>query len=157
MKHDALVTLFASFTGSLIEISLCYLWSTGKIASDFDFNENFWFNIFCGATVTFWRIPHFHVLHRGMHPWRTTNFPDIGKDWLSQNFLNHKLCVTYIPIKVALSKSSRFAPQKLQSDCFQRNQYASSRVNFVLLCSLCSLSVVRSSSISFRSGSLQLP
>ena len=97
MKHDALVTLFASFTGSLVEISLCYLWSTGKIASDFDFNQNFWFNIFCGATVTFWRIPHFHVLHRGMHPWRTTSFPDVGKEGLSEKpFWLPKLGITHL-------------------------------------------------------------
>ena len=25
------------------------------------------------------RIPHFHLMHRAMHPWRTTTVPNIGK------------------------------------------------------------------------------
>ena len=91
MRHDALVTTFASFTGSLIEIALCYCWANGLIAYDADFEGSFWFTLFCGATVTFWRVPHFHLIHRGMHPWRTTSFPDIGK-WLYRKVhsLHHK-------------------------------------------------------------------
>ena len=26
-----------------------------------------------------YRIPHFHLIHRAMHPWKTTAVPDIGK------------------------------------------------------------------------------
>ena len=25
------------------------------------------------------RIPHFHAMHRAMHPWKTTSIPDLGK------------------------------------------------------------------------------
>ena len=27
----------------------------------------------------FWLWAHFHFIHRAMHPWRTTNFPDVGQ------------------------------------------------------------------------------
>lgn len=91
MRHDAAVTLFASFTGSLVEIVLCHLWASGQIAFDNDFPGNFWPTFALGMTVTFWRIPHFHAIHRGMHPWRTTTIPDVGK-WLYRKVhaLHHK-------------------------------------------------------------------
>jgi len=79
IKHDAAVTMFASFTGACVEILLCHLWATGVISYDGDFYGNIRFNLFCAATVTFWRIPHFHAMHRGMHPWRTKTVPDVGK------------------------------------------------------------------------------
>jgi len=91
MRHDAAVTLFASFTGSLVEIALCHLWASGKVSFDNDFTGNFWQTFALGMSVTFWRIPHFHALHRGMHPWRTTTIPDVGK-WLYRKVhsLHHK-------------------------------------------------------------------
>merc|ERR1712179_411907 len=37
------------------------------------------------------RIPHFHLIHRAMHPWKTTSFPDIGKFLYRQvHSLHHK-------------------------------------------------------------------
>ena len=30
-------------------------------------------------TITHWRVPHFHLMHRAIHPWRTTTVPDLGK------------------------------------------------------------------------------
>ena len=29
--------------------------------------------------LTLSRIPHFHAMHRAMHPWKTTSIPDLGK------------------------------------------------------------------------------
>ena len=30
-------------------------------------------------TITHWRVPHFWVIHRSMHPWRVEGIPDVGK------------------------------------------------------------------------------
>ena len=79
MKHDAGMTLLSSLIGSLMEIALCHLWSNGMIKFDPYFKENFWFHLFCGATVSFWRKLHFYAIHRLMHPWRTESIPDLGK------------------------------------------------------------------------------
>jgi len=91
IKHDAAVTMFASFTGACVEIGLCHAWATGMINYDADFRGNFLNNFILGSLVTFWRIPHFHIMHRGMHPWRTTSIPDVGK-FLYRNVhaLHHK-------------------------------------------------------------------
>lgn len=91
IKHDAAVTMFASFTGACVEIFLCHAWATGTIKYENDFFGNFYKNLILAGLVTFWRIPHFHILHRGMHPWRTTSIPDIGK-WLYKKVhaLHHK-------------------------------------------------------------------
>jgi sterol desaturase/sphingolipid hydroxylase (fatty acid hydroxylase superfamily) len=36
-------------------------------------------NVIMALTITHWRIPHFWLVHRFMHPWRTEYFPDVGK------------------------------------------------------------------------------
>ena len=67
MKHDAFVTTTASVCAAAIEIGLCHLWATGKAP----FNPTFtWSTILWGVTITHWRIPHFWVVHRMMHPWK---------------------------------------------------------------------------------------
>ena len=70
--------MFASFTGACVEIGLCHAWATGMINYEADFHGNFLNNFILGSLVTFWRIPHFHIMHRGMHPWRTTSIPGTG-------------------------------------------------------------------------------
>ena len=70
--------MFASFTGACVEIGLCHAWATGMINYQEDFRGNFLNNLILGSLVTFWRIPHFHIMHRGMHPWRTTSIPGTG-------------------------------------------------------------------------------
>ena len=37
----------------------------------------------------FSRIPHFHAMHRAMHPWKTTSIPDLGK-FLYRQALKHQ-------------------------------------------------------------------
>jgi len=36
-------------------------------------------SIFICLMVVPWRVPHFHIIHRLMHPWRWNGIPDIGK------------------------------------------------------------------------------
>lgn len=81
IKHDVVVTLFASCCGSGIEILMCYGWANNVswLQHDRNFNPLATKNILIGGSVTFWRIAHFHILHRSMHPWRTTVIPDVGK------------------------------------------------------------------------------
>ena len=71
IKHDALVTLTASCCAAGIEILLCYGWAHDTPWLRFDTNFDLWApkNILIGSLVTFWRIWHFHILHRSMHPW----------------------------------------------------------------------------------------
>ena len=77
-KTQTNVTMFASFTGACVEIGLCHAWATGMISYQEDFRGNFLNNLILGSLVTFWRIPHFHIMHRGMHLKRTTSIPDTG-------------------------------------------------------------------------------
>jgi len=48
-------------------------------------------NMVAILTITHWRIPHFYVIHRAMHPWMTTSVPDVGR-WLYKHVhgLHHK-------------------------------------------------------------------
>ena len=71
--HDASYTLFASFLASVIEIWLCHAWSMGWISYESD--GNIMKNLLIGSFVFLWRAPHFHLIHRIIHPWRTTWFP----------------------------------------------------------------------------------
>ena len=118
MHHDAAVTLVASLTGSLIEIVLCHFWASGQIVFDDNFRANFWPTFALGMTVAFWRMPHFHVIHRGMHPWRTTTIPDLGK-WLYRTIhsLHHKSVnptafsgTSMHPVESTLYYSAAFIP-----------------------------------------------
>jgi sterol desaturase/sphingolipid hydroxylase (fatty acid hydroxylase superfamily) len=36
-------------------------------------------SLLLAITITHWRIPHFWMIHRAMHPWKTDSFPDIGE------------------------------------------------------------------------------
>ena len=71
--HDASYTLFASFLASVIEIWLCHAWSMGWISYESD--TNILKNVLIGSFVFLWRAPHFHLIHRLIHPWRTVYFP----------------------------------------------------------------------------------
>ena len=71
--HDASYTLFASFLASIIEIWLCHAWSMGWISYESD--DNILKNVIIGSFVFLWRAPHFHFVHRLIHPWRTERFP----------------------------------------------------------------------------------
>lgn len=81
IKHDALVTTSASVCGTILEIMLCHYWATGalpmqRLLSDSPLVNFVWF-----ITVTHWRIPHFWLIHRAMHPWKhgIEGLPDPGR------------------------------------------------------------------------------
>ena len=44
--------------------------------------------------LTLSRIPHFHAMHRAMHPWKTTSIPDLGK-FLYRQVLNDRSILQY--------------------------------------------------------------
>eukprot|EP00933_Yihiella_yeosuensis_P071270 TRINITY_DN79473_c0_g1_i1.p1 TRINITY_DN79473_c0_g1~~TRINITY_DN79473_c0_g1_i1.p1 ORF type:complete len:398 (+),score=46.64 TRINITY_DN79473_c0_g1_i1:111-1304(+) len=80
IAHDAFMTTIASLTGAAIEIMCCHYWSTGVFPMlSRDVTAHPVRNLLFAVTITHWRIPHFWLIHRSMHPWRTTRFPDIGK------------------------------------------------------------------------------
>jgi len=79
IKHDAFWTTTASVFGSLIEIGLCHSWAIGKFPMQTSLSEAPILNTILAFTVTHYRIPHFHAIHRMMHPWKTSAIPDFGK------------------------------------------------------------------------------
>ena len=79
-RHDALWTTSASFMAAVIEILLCRGWATGAIAFQRDMRETPMYNVLWAILITHWRVPHFWVIHRAMHPWKLGGtFPDVGK------------------------------------------------------------------------------
>jgi len=91
MKHDATFTTLASVCGSLIEVVLCHLWARGVLPTPSPLSEAPLTNLALALLVTHYRIPHFHLMHRAMHPWRTKSVPDIGKILYRQvHSLHHK-------------------------------------------------------------------
>jgi len=76
-KHDAFWTTQASCCATAVECFICHLYANGdnpKLLSSHP-----WFNFLAAITITHWRIPQFYFIHRGMHPWKNTWGPDIGK------------------------------------------------------------------------------
>jgi sterol desaturase/sphingolipid hydroxylase (fatty acid hydroxylase superfamily) len=92
MLHDMIWTLSSSFWASVLECVALNFWATGVLPyySDFWGNRKL-YNILSVALVTFWRISHFHLIHRAMHPWRTRIIPDIGRIFYKHvHALHHK-------------------------------------------------------------------
>ena len=79
LKHDACWTTVSSICAALLEIGLCHGWATGALPMERSLATSPWWNAVAVLTITHWRIPHFYVIHRGMHPWKCTGFPDVGK------------------------------------------------------------------------------
>ena len=77
MKHDAFWTTMATLCASGIEIALCHLWATGRLSMSHDLWSPT--TLLWAITITHWRVPHFWVIHRSMHPWRVEGIPDVGK------------------------------------------------------------------------------
>jgi len=92
IKHDAFWSTSASISAGVIEIILCHLWATGKVPMQHSLSENpMWLNVVLVLTITHYRIPHFYVMHRAMHPWKTKTIPDLGKVLYKQvHSLHHK-------------------------------------------------------------------
>jgi len=90
IKHDALVTTSASVAAAGIEIYLCNLWAMGRLPLP-NLSDAPLMNLMMALLLTHYRIPHFHLIHRAMHPWKTTSIPDIGKFLYRQvHSLHHK-------------------------------------------------------------------
>eukprot|EP00940_MAST-03C_sp_MAST-3C-sp2_P001967 g1967.t1 len=77
IKHDAFWTTTASICAGIIEIILCHGWARGALSMRRDFMNTSTF--LWAITITHWRIPHFWLIHRSMHPWKISGFPDVGK------------------------------------------------------------------------------
>eukprot|EP00051_Salpingoeca_urceolata_P026491 m.477535 g.477535 ORF g.477535 m.477535 type:complete len:389 (-) comp20856_c0_seq1:247-1413(-) len=91
LKHDAFWTTLASVIAALLEIVLCHFWATGTFPMYKTLSEAPLYHALWAVTITHWRIPHFYLIHRGMHPWKTDTIPDVGK-WLYKHVhsLHHK-------------------------------------------------------------------
>merc|ERR1719320_1757188 len=79
---------------------LCHLWATGKLTLTTSLSSAPYLNLVMALLLTHYRIPHFHLIHRAMHPWKTTTFPDIGK------FLYRQEC----PVESTLYYSAALIP-----------------------------------------------
>ena len=75
--HDSFMTTTASVCGTFIEVILCHLYATGDYPRHLADQQAK--HVILALTITHWRIPHFYLIHRGMHPWRTKYFPDVGR------------------------------------------------------------------------------
>merc|ERR1711936_1196283 len=90
-KHDAFYTPLASCFAAVIEIFLCHYWATGALPMQRSLASAPILHTILALTITHWRIPHFHAMHRAMHPWKTSSIPDIGKFLYRQvHALHHK-------------------------------------------------------------------
>jgi len=91
IKHDAMVTTLASVCGTGIEVVLCHLWASGTVPMQRLLSDTHLINLLWCLTITHWRIPHFYLIHRGMHPWKISGVPDVGR-FLYRQFhsLHHK-------------------------------------------------------------------
>lgn len=79
IARDCAVATQSVFCAAAIEIVLCRLWATGILRSDQSLFDRPLLNAFLVLTTTHWRIPHFWLVHRAMHPWKTKTLPDLGK------------------------------------------------------------------------------
>jgi len=121
IKHDALVTTSASCCGAAVEILLCHLWAVNKLPAFQPLSEAPVMNLMFALLVTHYRIPHFHAMHRAMHPWKTTSIPDLGKFLYRQvHALHHKSYnptafsgTNMHPVEATLYYSAAFIPVAL--------------------------------------------
>lgn len=79
LRHDAFWTTVSSICAAALEIGYCYGCATGALPMERSLGTSPWWNVAAVLTMTHWRIPHFYLIHRGMHPWKCTRFPDVGK------------------------------------------------------------------------------
>lgn len=80
LVHDAGMTTCASLTAAAVEILCCHLWCIGVFPRfNVQLMANPLWNLTWALTITHWRVPHFWLIHRGMHPWKTNSIPDVGR------------------------------------------------------------------------------
>ena len=77
-KHDSFMTTIATFCGTAVEAFICHLYANSS-RFPATIAENPYLTFLLAITTTHWRIPQFYMIHRGMHPWKTKYFPDVGK------------------------------------------------------------------------------
>ena len=95
-KHDAFVTTIASIIAGLVEVLLCYLWSNNYLSYTKNIMDAPVTNILLAMNITYARVPHFHLIHRMIHPWKTNIIPDFGKILYKYvHYLHHR---SYNPI-----------------------------------------------------------
>ena len=76
---------------ALIECLLCHLWATNSLPHQSDWWETPYINLFLGGSMLLWRGPHFYAIHRALHPWRISWFPDVGQFLYKRvHYLHHK-------------------------------------------------------------------
>jgi sterol desaturase/sphingolipid hydroxylase (fatty acid hydroxylase superfamily) len=75
LKHDAFMSTMASICGSGVEIWLCHAYASGQFPMQRTIAENPYYTLLWAITITHWRIPHFWLLHRSMHPWKKSWIP----------------------------------------------------------------------------------
>ena len=77
--HDSFFTTLASLITTLLEVVLCHLYSTGYLSFT-PLSEAPLLHFLLAVTTTHWRMPHFHLIHRLIHPWRLPPpLPDPGR------------------------------------------------------------------------------
>ena len=79
LVHDALMTTSASLTAAAIEVFCCHMWASGAFPFDRRLSDRPLVSAVAALTMTHWRIPHFWLIHRAMHPWRISWLPDVGR------------------------------------------------------------------------------
>ena len=95
IKHDMFWTFIGTMMGSLVEILYLYALANELVPSVVEmnlFHPNYIYtNAIWILFISHWRLAHFYVIHRLMHPWKTKSIPDIGK-WLYKHVhsLHHK-------------------------------------------------------------------
>ena len=88
--HDAAMTLSASCIAGLLEICLCHLWAAGQLSLP-SLAQSPLTNLVMALSLGHYRTPHFYLIHRLIHPWRTTQLPDLGKVlYRKVHYLHHK-------------------------------------------------------------------
>ena len=77
--HDSTWTTVSSIVAAGIEMLLCRGWASGAIAFHHNLCEAPVRNFLWAIFITHWRVPHFWLIHRAMHPWKIDGIPDMGK------------------------------------------------------------------------------
>ena len=75
-----LFSISTTAIGTGFEVVMLHLYATGKVTNYYmDIWAHPWTLAFWLLSMPAWREGHFYIVHRFMHPWRTTLLPDFGK------------------------------------------------------------------------------
>ena len=118
-QHDAFYTTLTSCWATVIEILLCHWWASGTLTWQPDLTERPIRNAVVALTLTHLRIPHFHLTHRLMHPWKTRHVPDVGKFLYKHvHSLHHKVSLTQSQYLLTVAWVSRTGTPCINPACF---------------------------------------